>query len=93
MPEAWFRKRPVNIQAIRFTGDNVAELEGFTGGLFATVDPEDRNDDPEIVAEVFDVLHKTWVGVKLDQWIIRGVQGEFYPCDEQVFEQTYERLI
>lgn len=25
-------------------------------------------------------------------WIIRGVQGEFYPCDPEIFEQTYERV-
>ena len=23
-------------------------------------------------------------------WIIRGVQGEFYPCKPDIFEQTYE---
>jgi hypothetical protein len=25
-------------------------------------------------------------------WIIRGVQGEFYPCKSDVFEATYERV-
>lgn len=23
-------------------------------------------------------------------WIIRGVKGEFYPCDPEIFEATYE---
>jgi hypothetical protein len=23
-------------------------------------------------------------------WVIRGVQGEFYPCKPDIFEQTYE---
>ena len=27
-----------------------------------------------------------------DSWIIRGVQGEFYPCKSDVFEATYERV-
>lgn len=28
--------------------------------------------------------------VNLGDWIIRGVQGEFYPCKPEIFEQTYE---
>jgi hypothetical protein len=24
-------------------------------------------------------------------WIIRGVQGEFYPCDPDIFDKTYDR--
>lgn len=86
-----YRKRPVEIDAIQFTGHNHAAIQSFTGpSLFSGVDDEDRVDDPEIVAEVWDKLHATWVGVKADQWIIRGVQGEFYPCDPDVFHATYE---
>lgn len=25
-------------------------------------------------------------------WVIEGVNGEFYPCKPDVFDQTYERL-
>jgi hypothetical protein len=27
----------------------------------------------------------------LDDWIIKGVNGEFYPCKPDIFEKTYER--
>jgi hypothetical protein len=27
---------------------------------------------------------------KPGDWVIRGVQGEFYPCDRGIFDQTYE---
>lgn len=43
-------------------------------------------------AVVYDSLHGTWVNVRENDWIIRGVQGEFYPCRADVFEQTYERV-
>jgi hypothetical protein len=26
----------------------------------------------------------------IGDWIINGVQGEFYPCARDIFEQTYE---
>lgn len=44
----------------------------------------------EITAAVYDYLHETWVGVKVGQWIICGLVGEFYPCDPDVFRQSYE---
>ncbi len=30
--------------------------------------------------------------VNLGDWIIRGVQGEFYPCKPDIFEATYEQI-
>lgn len=27
---------------------------------------------------------------RLNDWIIRGVQGEFYPCKPDIFDATYE---
>lgn len=43
-------------------------------------------------AVVYDDLHGTWVNLKTGQWVIRGVQGEFYPCDADVFAATYEAV-
>lgn len=85
-----YRKRPIAIQAVQFDGTNTDQIAEWTDGMFGSVYPDDRTDDPEIVATVFDQLHSTWVGVKKGDWIIRGIQGEFYPCDADVFAQTYE---
>jgi hypothetical protein len=90
VPAAKYRKKPVVIEAIQYTGDNFEELDLFTHHQFDEL--EDQTDDPEVVAEVFDTLHSTWVGVKLNNWIIEGIQGEFYPCDADVFENTYEKV-
>jgi hypothetical protein len=87
-----YRKRPVEVDAIQWTGDNEAELITFTGNRFEALEPEDRADDPEITAQVLDVLHSTWVGVKTGQHIVRGVKGEFYPIAEDVLAETYERV-
>lgn len=43
-------------------------------------------------AVVYDELHGTWVNVATGDWIIRGVQGEFYPCKPDVFADTYEAV-
>lgn len=88
------RKKPIEVDAVRWTGHNAAELHDFTGSHFSVLDPEDRTncDDPEATAQVLDVLHSTWVLVYDGDWIIRGVQGEHYPCRSDVFDATYEQV-
>lgn len=88
-----YRKLPVEIEAMKWDGDNEVDVQAFAGHhQFHGVDRDDRGDDPEITASVFDVLHATWMGVKTGQWVIRGIKGEFYPCDDAVFAATYEAV-
>ena len=90
---ARFRKKPVEIEAIQWTGNNLADVQAFTGPAhFGAVPPEDRDPDPDMTAEVYDKLHSTWVHVYDGQWIIRGVKGELYPVAADVFAETYDRV-
>jgi len=73
-----YRKRPVVIEAIQFTG-NFGEIEAFCGG-----DAENRGGEL-IVATAEGPLHAS-----RGDWIIKGVKGEFYPCKPDIFEATYE---
>lgn len=94
MPEIVERtKRPVKVRTRLWNGLNVEEMQEFTGaGNFHAVPPEDRIEDSEITAEVWDELHSTWVGVYTGHHVVRGVRGEFYPIDAAVLEETYEPL-
>lgn len=85
-----FRKKPVVVQAVQWTGGNETEVRAFAGGSNFGVCSDEPPCDPEITAHVYDELHSTWVGVKTGQWIIRGVKGEFYPIDQTVLAETYE---
>lgn len=87
-----YRKKPIEVDAIQWTGDNAEELAEFTGGQFHAAGNGRIIDDPRFNARVFDELHDTWVGVKTGQWVIKGVKGEFYPIDEQVLAETYEQV-
>ena len=96
VPQRW-RKRPVTVEAVQWTGGNEAEVTEFAradahGSHFDVLDDEDREncDDPQATAQVYDKLHSTWVLVYDGQWIIKGVKGEFYPCAADVFTETYE---
>lgn len=80
-----YRKKSVEIEAVQWTGD-VNPVRVLAGGLFHPLCIP-RGD---ITAEVKDVLHNTWLGVKDGEWIIKGVKGELYPCDDEVFAATYD---
>lgn len=94
-----YRKKPVTVSILEWAGDNLAQMQEFTGGMHGTggywflpghAFASDYFDDPDITAAVWDKLHSTWVGVKTHQRIIQGVQGEFYPIDPDVLSATYD---
>lgn len=97
-----FTKVPVGIRAIQFVGRNTDEVRNFVGNVpdrrsvtpaFRPVVPGPLSDGGDVIAEVWDKLHSTWVGVKLNQWIIEGIEGEFYPCDDSVFRRSYLAVV
>lgn len=64
-------------------------------GLWSKDHPLTGQDVPSVfVADyTLGVLIPTPEGAMLARehdWIIRGVQGEFYPCKPDIFESTYE---
>lgn len=78
-----FRKKPVVIDAVQWTGSNAAELLQFSDCEVACALHEDRR--------VFEV--PTLEGVmrgNIGDWLIRGVKGEYYPCKPDIFDATYE---
>jgi len=86
-----FRKKPVVIEA-RQVGDNVRDMTltaRWAGGRFASVYVGDVwSDEMSGVVEI-----PTLEGVMRaspGDWIIKGVNGEFYPCKPDIFEKTYE---
>jgi len=85
-----FKKKPVIIDAIQWTGDNVPEILDFVGHS----DIRMTNYTKEGV-EVCDLYVNTLEGTmhaREGDWIIKGVHGEFYPCKPDIFEETYDPI-
>ncbi|MHA6626920.1 hypothetical protein ACU61A_15905 [Pseudonocardia sichuanensis] len=86
-----FRKKPVVIDAIQYLPERPAELATLLGWLA-------HHDAGYVLAT--NELTITTLEDGADRrakhvaspgdWIIRGVQGEFYPCKPDIFEATYE---
>lgn len=88
-----FRKKPVTIEAVLFTGKNVAEIEKFVGrhldsAVVTVGNPTERGYDVSTLT--IPTLEGPLVATGGD-WIIKGIKGEFYPCKPDIFEKTYEK--
>jgi len=81
---ARFRKKPVVIEAMRYDGTNFAAISQFVGVHVREV----REMHAPLVLAVATV--EGVMRADVGDWIIRGVQGEFYPCKPNIFEATYE---
>ncbi len=94
-----FRKKPVVIEARQLAGTSAEVLDVYqwiernTQGSFDPLAAEVPASGVSIDPATGFVLIATLEGVmqaKPEDWIIRGVQGEFYPCKPDVFAATYE---
>jgi hypothetical protein len=85
-----YRKRPVVIQAAQYTGTNLDELKAFG----APVEPMPDTDDGTLQIRTLEDGPNSQVkhAVTMNDWIIRGVRGEFYACKPDIFEATYEQV-
>ena len=87
---AKYRKKPVVIEAIQYTGKNDNELHVWSNGVIITspvCEPNEENPTGNYIQ--VNTLEGVMVGIVGD-YIIKGIQGEFYPCKPDIFEQTYE---
>jgi hypothetical protein len=82
-----FRKKPVEIEARQLLGSldggtarSVAEwCGGSVGGTYLL---------PRILVDTLEGAMRASAG----DWIIKGIQGEFYPCKPDIFDATYEEV-
>ncbi len=77
-----YRKKPLVIEAIQWTGDNFQDVMLFAAGASIAHD---------FVDDVITIptLEGQMEASKGD-WIIKGIVGEFYPCKPNVFRDSYD---
>lgn len=86
-----FRKKPVVIEAVQLRWDTWNEMCDHAGvGELVHGKPEGSQDGEKIALNIptpEGVMH-----ANENDWIIKGVKGEIYPCKPDIFEATYEPL-
>jgi hypothetical protein len=90
-----YRKKPVVIEALQYVGDGtiqavndwiVARGGQPCGSVSITYDTGETRTSLSI-----ETLEGT-MWAQPGDYIVRGIEGEFYPCKPQIFEATYETV-
>ena len=88
-----FRKKPVVIEAVQWTGNNLREVIDFAG-LHPSAEKWTWEEYMAVVEKdglkifTLEGSHMATVG----DWIICGVHGEHYLCKPDIFDKTYEKV-
>ena len=90
-------KKPIEIEAIQLTKDNIIEVFDFLdeANYKETKSAEELEDFSQMMLKQGYIEIETLEGMMIanfGDYIIKGVKGEFYPCKPYIFEATYEEV-
>ena len=73
-------KNPVEIEAVQWTGSNVLEIKDFVNPIAEYLEDENVIVIPTLEGEM---------KASINDYIIKGIKGEYYPCKPDIFEASY----
>lgn len=79
-------KKPIPVSALQWTGKNLEEIKAFC---------TDSNGKEKCFTNHDDLWIHTIEGqlmAKINDYIIKGIIGEFYPCDKSIFLKSYDEF-
>ena len=79
-----YRKKPVIVEAVIWTGNNIDEVKELAKSAVENIIFVNTN----LYIETLEGNMKVSVG----DYIIKGIAGEFYPCKPDIFKETYETV-
>lgn len=92
---AKYRKKPVVIEAIQWVSSNFMEIERFVGKELKTKWIGGAGYEAGVTPPLIDLIIPTLEGdmkASYGDYIIKDINGEFYPCKPGIFIKTYEEV-
>jgi hypothetical protein len=81
-----YQKKPVQVEALQWTGKNRREIFDFCTQSYFNTDFETGN--LKLHVQTLEGNMEASVG----DYIIKGIKGEFYPCKPDIFKLTYDEV-
>lgn len=90
-----YRKKPVVIEAIQWTGINLEDIKGFVGKDLEYEIHDAAWKAGQAPPHVSMKIHTLEGDMEVSKgdFVIKGANGEFYPCKPDIFEKTYEAVM
>ena len=77
-----YKTKPCEIEAIQWTGENLIELLDWGQGKILW------NDADDLFIDTLEGRMKA----NINDYIIKGLRGELYPCKPDIFKKKYEKI-
>ena len=84
----YFRKKPIVIQAIQYNGKNESEISNFVGPNLMMIEEDFLGEHKFLYIDTLEGR----LEISLNDYVIKGFKGEFYPCKPDIFEKTYDEI-
>ena len=90
-------KKPVKIEALEIKEDNIDEIHDFVtdNNCEVITDFESYTSIAENKTKITSVVIHTLEGdmtASVGDYIVKGVEGEFYFCKRDIFHKTYDEV-
>jgi hypothetical protein len=82
----WFRKKPIVVEAVQYLNDDTSLEAIYAMGCNKLRFAGDGT--PDLMIPTLEGDHRApprW-------WIVRGIKGEFYPVEPNIFDATYTEV-
>src|SRR5690242_6544144 len=80
-----FRKRSIEVEAMQFDGTNGRQIRNWAGKESVC---QSHYEPKRIIIRTLEGHLYAQIG----DWVIKGIAGEIYPCKQNIFEQTYDKI-
>lgn len=89
-----YRKKPVCVEAIQFTGtkENCKEIKAYVENNWPGADVEDPDyydEEYKCLSLQIETPDNDWE-LDIGDWLVKGVDGSLYPVKKETFEMVYE---
>ncbi len=78
-----YRKKPLVIDAVQYDGYDTGEIRAFLKGNRFELSRNLEDLHIDLGPAGYFIIEKS-------DWLIKGIEGEFYICGDSVFQKTYE---
>lgn len=83
-----FRKKPVVIEAVQWNNKKII----CPPGPIWFVEAEENGIIKLVGTSLFISTLEGEMRADSGDWVIKGINGEIYPCKPDIFEKTYEKV-
>lgn len=88
-----FRKKPIVIEAFQYGFDVYPEwFKEFKDKRYVPSRNLKKSEENKFPSDILIMTLEGEMRADYYDWIIKGVNGEIYPCKADIFEKTYEKV-